>query len=284
MAVLKNKTQDNFTMISNNALKDKDLRMMDRGVLCTICSFPDNWNFSIKGLAAICPDGKEALTASVKRLEEEGYLIRTMTRNEKGNFSTEIEVSTESKLKSDTECKDTRDGSAVTDNPPEYNTDNIRHTYNTDDIKSINQSKDNKKIDGWMEPIEVDMYRKLIADNISLDELLAHAKDSIDPDETRMVEEIYSFICDFVCYPRKGNIRIKGTYYPWATVKKQFLKLKYMHVADVLNRILDEKLNITRMDAYLLSSLYSASLVSTLEANSQIYDDYLKNNRGNPYK
>lgn len=53
MAVLKNKTQKNFTIISNNVLRDKELSMKDRGVLCTICSLPDEWKFSISGLMDI---------------------------------------------------------------------------------------------------------------------------------------------------------------------------------------------------------------------------------------
>lgn len=57
MAVLKNKTQKNFTMISNNILRDKSLSMKDCGVLCTLCSLPDGWEFSIVGLSATVPDG-----------------------------------------------------------------------------------------------------------------------------------------------------------------------------------------------------------------------------------
>lgn len=64
MAVLKNKTQRNFTMISNSVLRDKELSMKDRGVLCTICSFPDGWEFSIAGLSSIVPDGVDAIRKS----------------------------------------------------------------------------------------------------------------------------------------------------------------------------------------------------------------------------
>ncbi len=70
MAILKNRTQRNFTMISNNILRDNQLRMIDRGTLCTICSLPDGWNFSVAGLCAIVPDGKSALSNSLKRLEK----------------------------------------------------------------------------------------------------------------------------------------------------------------------------------------------------------------------
>ena len=92
MAILKNKTQKNFTMISNNILRDSKLKMIDRGTLCTICSLPDGWNFSVAGLCAIVPDGKSALSNSLNRLEKIGYLKRTTIHGKHGKFETEIEV------------------------------------------------------------------------------------------------------------------------------------------------------------------------------------------------
>ena len=86
MAVLKNRTQANFTIVSNTVLRDKGLKMKDRGVLCTILSFHDNWEFSVEGLASLVPDCTDAVRDSVKRLEELGYLRRTRKRNSKGQF------------------------------------------------------------------------------------------------------------------------------------------------------------------------------------------------------
>ena len=60
MFILKNKTQGNFTMISNRILADKELTLKDRGLLCTLFSYPDNWNFSIQGLTTLIPDGINA--------------------------------------------------------------------------------------------------------------------------------------------------------------------------------------------------------------------------------
>ena len=77
MAVLKNRTQKNFTIISNSILRDKELSMKDRGVLCTICSLPDGWEFSIAGLSAIVPDGTDSIRGSIIKLEKLGYLVRT---------------------------------------------------------------------------------------------------------------------------------------------------------------------------------------------------------------
>ena len=78
MAILKNRTQSSFTMISNSILRDKELSMKDRGVLCTLISLPDGWKFSEAGLVSLVPDGREVIKSSIRRLERLGYVIRRM--------------------------------------------------------------------------------------------------------------------------------------------------------------------------------------------------------------
>lgn len=129
--------------------------------------------------------------------------------------------------------------------------------------------------------MDEDNCRDTISENIKMDWLLETATQHGEA-EIRMVHEIYDVICDMVCYPR-NYVEIKGTRYPWEVVKSQFLKLRYQHVADVLNRIVDADLGIKNMSAYLISTLYTQSLVGTLELEAGIHDDYLKFNRGKPY-
>jgi hypothetical protein len=81
MAVLKNRTQDNFTIISNKMFHDKKLSMRDRGILSMLCSLPDGWEFSIAGLSAISEDGKDSIRTSIHKLEEAGYLRRAMSKS-----------------------------------------------------------------------------------------------------------------------------------------------------------------------------------------------------------
>lgn len=293
MAVLKNKTQKNFTMISNSVLRDKDLSMKDRGVLCTICSLPDGWEFSIAGLSAIVPDGVDAVRKSIFNLEELGYMERTKTRGKGGKYVSEIEVFTDKRTVSDFPSREIRHGETITEEPPrenrhgasvagnpsQYNTDNIKLNIKTDNVKSINLSaSQNDVMDG---EAETKAYKKVIASNIKLDWLLEIAELSGER-EVAMVHEIYDVICDTVCYPR-DKVLIKETKYPWNTVKSQFLKLRYQHIADILNRIVDAELGIKNMSAYLISTLYSASLVGCIEAEANLHDDYLKHLRGKPY-
>ena len=292
MAVLKNKTQKNFTMISNNILRDKELSLKNRGLLCTLCSLPDGWDFSIAGLSAIIPDGKDAIRNSLFDLENIGYIKRTLTRGVDGKFVSEIEVFSERTAPKNSPCRNSRvgkpdtanptrlirHGSSDTENPTEYNTDNIKRTINNDNDKSISQSEEDSLIDREK---EINAYKELIAENIKLDWLLDIA-DRQSEAETTMVHEIYDVICDMVCYPRESVI-IKNTTYPWEVVKSQFLKLRYEHIGGILNRLVDKDLGIKNMSSYLISTLYSASLVGTLEAQANLHDDYLKFLRGNPY-
>lgn len=215
MAVLKNKTQKNFTMISNNVLRDRELSMKDRGVLCTICSLPDGWEFSIAGLSSIVPDGVDAIRKSIFNLEKLGYMERIKTRGRNGKYVSEIEVFTEKRTVSDFPSRENRHGETATDEPlqfhhhgtavtgnlSQYNTDNIKLSFKTDNVKSINPScKADNQMDGEM---EVQSCKNLIADNIKLAWLLEVAERNGEH-EVAMVYEIYDVICDMVCYPREG--------------------------------------------------------------------------------
>ena len=86
LPVLKNKIDGKFIVVSRNILKDKRLKLVDRGLLVTLLSLPDKWNFSIRGLAVILPDGRDAIRASLSRLEQMGYLTRSQERSKSGRF------------------------------------------------------------------------------------------------------------------------------------------------------------------------------------------------------
>ena len=126
-----------------------------------------------------------------------------------------------------------------------------------------------------------DTYQNLIAHNIRITDLYEIARRH-GSDEVDMVTEIYETICDMVCVPRE-KVVIKKTEYPWQVVKAQFLKLKHVHISNILNRIVDANLRIKNMNAYLVSTLYIESLNGTIVQQAELHDDYLQSLRGNPY-
>lgn len=93
MAVLKNKTQGNYTIVSQNIMRDRNLSLTERGMLLTLLSLPDNWNLTIKGLCQILPDGKDRVSKTLNSLIEKGYITREQNRDGGGKFdSTNLEV------------------------------------------------------------------------------------------------------------------------------------------------------------------------------------------------
>lgn len=71
-----------YTQISNAIFQDKRLNEADVGLLCVMLSLPPDWQFSVAGLCAIRPQsGRDKLAASIKRLENAGYLQRSPQRD-----------------------------------------------------------------------------------------------------------------------------------------------------------------------------------------------------------
>ena len=55
-----NRTRD-FTVMGNTHLRDKNLSLKAVGLLSKMLSFNDGWQFSTRGLAAICKEGPDAI-------------------------------------------------------------------------------------------------------------------------------------------------------------------------------------------------------------------------------
>jgi len=77
-------------MISNGILRNKDLHLKERGLLVTLIGLPDKWDFSINGLVAILPDGKDKIKTGLQELEKMGYITRYQERKEGGAFGPEV--------------------------------------------------------------------------------------------------------------------------------------------------------------------------------------------------
>ena len=87
MAILRNPNRNKFTVVDNYALHDENLSLKARGLLITILSFPDDWQFSENGLCALFKqDGQSSIRSGLQELEENGYLVRKKTRDDRGRI------------------------------------------------------------------------------------------------------------------------------------------------------------------------------------------------------
>jgi len=88
MAVFRIEKTRDYTVMANHHLRNTALSLKAKGLLSLMLSLPENWDYTTKGLARICRDGVDSICATVKELEEHGYIIRERIRNPKGQLTT----------------------------------------------------------------------------------------------------------------------------------------------------------------------------------------------------
>ena len=86
MGVIRVQHNDNYTTMSNYHLRDNRLSLRAMGLMSKMLSLPDDWDYTVAGLAAICKEGREAVRKVLQELEEAGYIVRDQSR-EGGRFS-----------------------------------------------------------------------------------------------------------------------------------------------------------------------------------------------------
>ena len=74
MAVFRVERTRDYTVMCNHHLKDSNLSLKAKGLLSMMLSLPDEWNYTARGLAAICKEGVDAIGKTLKELELAGYI------------------------------------------------------------------------------------------------------------------------------------------------------------------------------------------------------------------
>lgn len=125
-----NKTK-NYTVMSNYHLQDKNLSYRAKGLLSCMLSLPDDWNYSVRGLASISKEGIKAINSILKELEENYYLKRERKQENNGRFYYEYNIyETPYTQKGITDKGSTLDGTQINTNIINNNKDKIDKAFN----------------------------------------------------------------------------------------------------------------------------------------------------------
>ena len=60
----------NYTIMSNYHLRDKNLSLKAKGLLSFMLSLPENWDYSLSGLIAVCKEQESSIKSTLKELKE----------------------------------------------------------------------------------------------------------------------------------------------------------------------------------------------------------------------
>ena len=253
--------------MSNFHLRDPNLSNKARGLLSTMLSLPENWDYTTRGLAKICKDGVDGITAQLKELEQYGYLIRHRIRDTGGRI---VDMEYIIYERPHTASPDTEKPDMVKpdmalprlETPAQISIDKrITDESNTDlsNTHSILSDEARPSVLAALEAKrketeyrDMDMYREIIKENIGYEYLLSDL-----PYDHDRLEEILELIVETVCSTKK-YIRVAGSDYPAEVVRSRLLKLDMEHIKFVFDCLKENTTRIRNIKQYLLTTLYNA--------------------------
>ena len=275
MAVFRVERNKGYTVMSNHHLRNTELSLKAKGLLSLMLSLPENWDYTTKGLAAICKDGIDSISSCIRELEKHGYIIRERMRNEKGQLTTiEYTILEQPKSAPPEQEKPIRENPVLDipaqAEPIQENTAQLN--TNKSNIKELNTDISNtypiKSYQKESEPTKAAQLPKEKSDRIGYDEVETYRqiiKENIDYDvlsvnlnrDAAMLDEIVDLMTETVC-TQKSSLVIAGDTYPAAIVKSKLLKLTSEHIEYVIDCMRENTSDIRNIKKYLLAALFNA--------------------------
>ena len=280
MAIFRVEKTRDFTVMSNHHLKNSKLTLKSKGLLSLILSLPEDWDYTLKGLACICREGVDAIRAAIKELESEGYIERRRLRNTKGQL-TEIEyVIHEVPVKSEPTSEKpmlekpmlenpTLDNSILEkptlENPTQLNT----NILNTKELKtniinnpSINSEAELSETD-WIE--RYNENADLVKTNIDY-ESLCHSY------EREIIDDIVNIMAEVLTIDKK-SYTIEGCVYPTAIIQKRFREVDHSMIEILLIQFNKFAGRIHNIKSYLITAVFNAASTASAQLQNRVNHD-----------
>ena len=273
MSVFRVEKTKGYTVMSNHHLRNHTLSLKAKGLLSQMLSLPEDWDYTLQGLAQINKESIDAIREAVRELERAGYIKRSRERDERGCLRGTVYTIYEQPHAEPTPEEPTQEKPALNnptlekpmlekptlENPMQLNTESTK--------KRKRQSKDLSITDSIPFPSgfpdaptqkrtetkeAFDGYRDLILENIDYDILADDPR--VDHEQ---LDEIVELVQETVCSTR-SRIRVAGSDYPAEVVRAKLLKLNSEHIRFVMDCLKQNTTRIRNIRQYLLTALFNA--------------------------
>ena len=181
MSVFRVERTHDYTVMSNHHLKNRALSLKAKGLLSLMLSLPDDWDYTLQGLAHISLEKVDAIRKAITELENEGYITRTRERDEQGRLRgteyiiREQPISEKPTLEKPTQAKPTLE------NPTQLN----KNIYNKnkssmyEEIPQSNQSKEETELTEILQNCELKSFESKTAQMLESAVRVLYYKQSI---------------------------------------------------------------------------------------------------------
>ena len=263
MSVFRVEKTKGYTVMSNHHLRNHTLSLKAKGLLSQMLSLPDDWDYTLQGLAQINKESIDAIREAVRELERAGYIKRSRERDERDCLRGTVYTIYEQPHAEPTPEEPTQEKPMLDlptlENPTQLNTESTKKRKRRRKDLSITDSipfpsgfpdAPTQKRTEAKETFE--SYRELILENIDYDVLAS------DPHVDReQLDEIVDLVQETVCSTR-SRIRVAGNDYPAEVVRSKLLKLNSEHICFVTDCLKQNTTRIRNIRQYLLAMLFNA--------------------------
>ena len=272
MSVFRVEKTRGYTVMSNHHLRNHALSLKAKGLLSQMLSLPEDWDYTLQGLAQINKESIDAIREAVRELERAGYIKRSRERDERGCLRGTVytiyeQPQTQPNPEEPAQALPTLDNPTLEKPMLDFPTLENPTQLNTERKNKEKQNIDRSITDSFPFPSgfpdapaqkrmetkgTFESYRELILENIDYDILAG------DPHVDReQLDEIVDLVQETVCSTR-SRIRVAGNDYPAEVVRSKLLKLNSEHIRFVTDCLKQNTTRIRNIRQYLLTVLFNA--------------------------
>ena len=275
MAVCRIEKTKDYTVMANHHLRNKALSLKAKGLLSLMLSLPEDWDYTVKGLAYICKDGIDSINGAIKELETTGYMHRQRVRNDRGQLTTTEYTIREypQNMGDDTFPAEglPAQESPILENPtlamPIQEEPHQLNTY----LQTIDKSKTDLFNTETSNPYQSNPYggkktgydeigcetyeevKEMVYENIEYRHFKQHGGIGM----RERLDEIADIIIETLC-STKNTINIAGDDYPARLVKDKMLRITSSHIEYVFDCLNKNTTYVRNIKRYLLAALFNA--------------------------
>ena len=242
------KKKVNFSMISNEIIRDDTVSLKTKGLYALIQSYITMDDFTLyKGfLMSKCPEGRRSFDSAWNQLKQSGYLIQYRMKDEKNHFYYEYELLDVPVHQNVTPEKTGTSVVSVCDS-----SDCVVHKVDDTQNDAIYKTLQNNTVQN--NTVSSHISESAVMDMIGYDASL----------HDDFIENLVLLIVEVLNMPDQATIRVNQTDQKAELVKERFRKLRYKHIEYVRLVFSEFTGEISSMRNYLITSLYNA--VSTCD-------------------
>lgn len=284
-----------FTVMSNHHFRNKELSLKAKGLLSTMFSLTDTWDYSIVGLATLCKDGVDSVKSGVRELEKARYVKRIKRRNAKGQIvavqylirefpiadddeevlrlqsvdnsprkkprkpmNKGIAPKVENPLMENPLVENPPEEKPLVENPRQLNTNQSSTKKSNTYLSNINQSNQKEQREKCLGKDEIgnDEYKQ-IQEMVYENIEYEYLKQTLKSGDMEQVDEIIDIIVETLA-STKDTMNISGQDYAATLVKNKLLKLDSSHIEYVLECLSANTTQVRNVKRYLLTTIFNA--------------------------